>query len=364
VALADKLGGPDGMAATELRLIDQQDALDELEPTTEEAIAEIQTADDNWASIRDATDHWAVDTLMFDRSAEHTGGNRLAPSFRFRYVAPGSRNATLIPLSGFLNDFLGALDFDTPGGGVNRPLSYPYSYRRQTAIRQKVRTLRYGSEFVEALKSFADFDDRGRSFAIWRTIVPDGTEASLGVYYQFCFVVDGEIEEGWNVKSPARQSLGENATELKNAVRRRIDSVFPPFVFQLWLDEEARIVEPNFAARFLASDLESNTRRIDVNLRASRLSMALRSPAEVFQNWKERCARMRESALKHLLHHDQLRQSLHSSGGGARFGRSRHRFGSNHPGRGLEVETNAASICEEDQCSVSRNGACGERCRP
>jgi ATP-dependent helicase HepA len=310
VALADKLGGPDGMAATELRLIDQQDALDELEPTSEEAIAGIQSADDDWASIRDATDHWAVDTLMFDRSAEQTGGNRLAPSFRFRYVAPGGRNATLIPLSGFLNEFLGALDFDAPGGGVNRPLSYPYSYRRQAAIRQKVRTLRYGSEFVEALKSFADFDDRGRSFAIWRTIVPDGTESSLGVYYQFCFVVDGEIEEGWNVESPARQSLGKNATDLKNAVRRRIDSVFPPFVFQFWLDEEARIVEPDFAARFLASDLESNTRWIDVNLRASRLSMALRSQEEVFQNWKERCARMRESALKHLLHHDQLRQAI------------------------------------------------------
>jgi ATP-dependent helicase HepA len=311
VDLADKLGGHDGMAATELRLIDQQDALDELEPTSEEAIAGIQSADDDWASIRDATDHWAVDTLMFDRSAEQrTGGNRLAPPFRFRYVAPGGRNATLIPLSGFLNDFMGALDFDAPGGGVNRPLSYPYSYRRQTAIRQKVRTLRYGSEFVEALKSFADFDDRGRSFAIWRTVVPDGMETSLGVYYQFCFVVDGAIEEGWNVKSSARQSLGKNTADLENAVRRRIDSVFPPFVFQFWLDEEARIVGPEFAARFLTLNLEPNTRWIDVNLRASRLSMALRSPTEVFQNWKERCARMRESALKHLLHHDQLRHAI------------------------------------------------------
>lgn len=90
-ALVDRLSGATGMVAKELKLIDQQDGLDELSPLAESDLETIFDIDAEWNDIRHATLYWACDTLLFGQISEP----KLVPDrpadtpFRFQYRVPG-----------------------------------------------------------------------------------------------------------------------------------------------------------------------------------------------------------------------------------------------------------------------------------
>jgi ATP-dependent helicase HepA len=296
LSLSNDLRGEYGLVATESRLIDQQDALDELEPPPESEIEGIADVDDNWRENQAAIDQWALETLMFEITDKQPG-IAMAPPFRFRYVPHGSGRSTLVPLSSFLDDFLGAIDYEAPGSSARRPMSYLHSYRRQTAIKNRVKVLRYGSEFVEALKSFADLDDRGRSYATWRHVTDKSPIQGHSFYFQLCFLIEGDARAAH--ASVAFSNPDYQLLTTYNAISRRIDSLFPPVVIDLWLDEEGELVEPGFVKTHLslmATDA-AGTGWIDTNLKASRFTRALNELPQIFGNWKSRCARMRNAAL-------------------------------------------------------------------
>lgn len=310
-SLAQSLGGPEGTVAKELKLIDQQDALDELMPLAEVDLGDVFDVDADWQSIRDATTDWANDALLF---AKYFEVQRVTdpipdPPFRFRYQIPGHGGAaTLIALSEFLDDFLGALDYEYPKSTSRQPMSYPHCARRQTAVRKSSRLMRYGDEFIEALKTFSDLDDRGRSYAVWRQIRSDFADKEPKFFFRFDFLIEVSLGQ-------AEVALAE--CEMKTAtacaaMKRRGDALFPPFVERIWVDEDGLEASADFVSCFLNLPYDKHgrdPRYVDTNLKTARLRALMEAAPEAFTNWDVRCARMREAAMGKLLARSSLAEA-------------------------------------------------------
>lgn len=298
-SLIERLGGADGAVEKELKLIDQQDALDEFAPLTEDELGDVFDVDAEWGAIRRATMGWANDTLLFGEMREggQPNNNATDQAFRFHYRVPGQGGpATLIPLTGFLDDFMGALDYEDPRSTYRQPLSYPHCARRQGAVRNGYRLIRYGDEFIEALKSFSDLDDRGRSFAIWREVRRGYSEREPKFYFRFDFLVEASLDDAFSVL----QHLGIYTETASAAVARRADGLFRPFVERVWVDEDGNEASSQSTEQFLDLAYDKHGAAdgyIDTNLKPARFHKLIESAPEAFSNWKERCARLREAAL-------------------------------------------------------------------
>jgi len=303
-ALADRLGGATGKVAKELKLIDQQDGLDELSPLAESDLGTIFDIDAEWNDIRRSTLYWACDTLLFGQVAEP----RLAPDrptdtpFRFQYRVPGrGGQVTLIALSGFMDDFLGALDYENPRSTAAQPLSYPHLSRRQSAVKSGTRLIRYGDDFIEALKSFSDIDDRGRSYAMWRQVYEGFVDAESQMYFRFDFLIEAGLDQAESVLGEAPITLTDTA---RSAISRRGDTLFPPLVVQVWIDEEGDEPSTEFIEKFLTSSYDKQGRNgiyIDTNLKSLRFRSLMEVAPDSFANWGERCVRMRDRAKANLV---------------------------------------------------------------
>ena len=302
-ALTERLGGAQGAVAAELKLVDQQDALDELMPLAEVDLGEIFDVDDDWVRIRDATTAWANDTLMFGQWLEARRASDLLtdPPFRFQYRIPGQGGqATLIALSGFLGDFLGALDYEHPNSTSQQPLSYPHCARRQTGVRNSSRLIRYGDEFIEALKAFSDLDDRGRSYALWRHMRKDYSESEPKLYFRFDFLVETGVRDAAEALA-AFEVLTDTACA---AISRRGDSLFPPIFDRVWIDEEGFEASAEFIENCLDLPYDKHgrdPRYVDTNLKTVRLRALMAAAPDGFANWDLRCGRMRDAAKKIVL---------------------------------------------------------------
>jgi ATP-dependent helicase HepA len=299
----NKLKGKDGVVAKELKLIDQQDGLDELSPAVESDFETVFDIDSDWKNIRRSTLFWACDTLMFSQVLESskTFEEKLDYPFRFQYQVPGhGGQATLIPLFGFL-DFLGVLDYEDHRSTSSQPLTYPHCSRRPTAVKTGTRLLRYGDDFIETLKSFSDLDDRGRSFAMWRQFHKDLIRTDSGMYFCFDFLVEGELDGAKSVLAGTSITLTDTA---RAAISRRRDSLFPPIIVKVWIDEEGDEPSVDFIEKYLELPYDKfgkDGRYIDTNLKSLRFRSFMDALPDTFANWGERCIRMRDRAKAILL---------------------------------------------------------------
>lgn len=314
-ALTQRLGGPEGTVAKELKLIDQQDALDELMPLADIELGEIFDVDDDWQSIRDTTIGWANDALLFSKytEARQSTGPVPDPPFRFRYQVPGHGGpATLIALSGFLDDFLGALDYDHPQSTSHQPLSYPHCARRQTAVKNTSRLIRYGDEFIEALKTFSDLDDRGRSYALWRHMRNNFSDQEPKFFFRFDFLIETNLRQAEAVLTECEMKTATASA----AMKRRGDALFPPIVDRMWVDEDGFEVSDDYASRFLDLPYDKHgrdPRYVDTNLKTARLRALMDAAPDAFTNWDLRCVRMREAAMRALLASPSLAEAKKSA---------------------------------------------------
>ncbi len=303
INVTDKFSGEDGTVSQELKLIDQQDALDEFMPMAEDELGEVFDVDAEWPEIRQAVTSWANDALLFSQMRERGSAtdNTTDPAFRFGYRVPGNGGpATLIPLSGFLDEFIGALDYEDSRSTYKQPLSYAHCARRQTAVRKDYRLIRYGDEFVEALKSFSDMDDRGRSFAIWRRLKQDYLEVEPKFYFCFDFLIETSLDEAFLVLGGLQMLTDTSQT----AIVRRGDGLFSPFVERVWVDEDGNEVPSDFVESVLDLPYDKHgaqTRYVDTNLKPARLYRLKEASPNAFANWGNRCVRMRDKAKAILL---------------------------------------------------------------
>jgi len=298
-SMRDRLAGPSGEVARELRLIDQQDALDQLSPVPEEELDDLFDADADWREIREAMTYWIEETLLFDKVKlpRPNGNPSVDDPFRFHYCPPdaGTGRPTLIPLSEFLEEFLGAIDFDAPGNRSSRPQSYPYVAHRPSAVKRRVRPLRYGTEFVESIRSFSELDVRGRSYAMWRQFPGEFPPKEIRTCFRFDFLVETYLDEAQELLAQERDSTNESA---RSSLARRGDTLFRPTVIQVWLDEEGDELPVEFVERYLAPEYAKNggDGYIDKNLDASFLAAFRLWSPDTLANWGKRCERMRDKA--------------------------------------------------------------------
>ena len=266
----------------------------------ESDLADLFDADYDWKSIRSAMLSWIEDALLFERVNEPNPANvRLIDEpFRLHYCSPdGDANQpSLIPSSGFIEDFLGAIDIEALGSRSPRAKSYVFAVHRATAVRRRIRPLRYGAEFVEAIKSFSDMDDRGRSYAMWRQVYDHFPSSEIKMCFRFDFLIETRLDEAIAVLTS--REVGSEQTA-RSTLARRGDALFCPVVVQVWLDEEGNALNDEFIERFLLPDYARNGGEgyIDKNLEMPHLRAFRRLALDTFANWSERCARMRERAL-------------------------------------------------------------------
>ena len=300
--------GPAGKVARELQLLDEQDALDELAPDGEADSEALEETDSDWRPISESVIHWAVDALLFNKipEADAVGQRAPDPPYRFRYQqAKSSGQATLIPLAELLSNFLGALDVEARGSSASHPLTYKYLAHRKTAVTRNARVLRYGDVFIDALKSFSDVDDRGRSFGMWRQHVA-GPESGFALYFRFDFLVEAQLE-------PAERCLEQSgllrSSAARAAIKRRGDGLFSPTTVRVWIDEDGGIADSQLVATSLSlpysRDLTA-AEHTDTNLSTVRFHKLKHRIPEIFDQWPVRCARMRTSAESFVLSNPTL----------------------------------------------------------
>lgn len=310
------LGGVSGLVSTELKLIDQQDGLDELSQADENDFDLLFDIDSDWKGIRNSTINWACDTLLFGQFMEQSQSKSLSvdKAFRFQYKSPDQGGqATLISLSAFIDDFLGTLDFVDRRSTSKQPLSYPHLSKRQSAVASGVRLLRYGDTFVEALKSFTDNDDRGRSYAMWRRFYDGVSDTEVGMYFRFDFLIETDLEEAKTAIGNSKISLTDTA---RAAIKRRGDALFAPQVVQIWIDEEGQELSEEFITAYLSPSYDKvgkNGSYVDTNLKSTRLRSLIESNPDAFGNWRQRCSRMRDRAKEILSNRTALHDSKNAA---------------------------------------------------
>ncbi len=313
-ALRDRLAGPSGLVALELKLMDQQDALDQLSPVAEADLDDLFEADAEWRTIRDAMMYWIEETLLFRKVNEprRPATQSVDEPFRLHYCSPDSdiNSPTLIASSGFIDDFLGAIDFEAPDSRSTRPQSYPYVIHRPTAVRRGIRPFRYGTEFVEAIKSFSDLDDRGRSYAMWRQVFDQFSPSEIRICFRFDFLIETCLDEALAVVDSGLSSEAARA-----ALARRGDILFRPEVMQVWVDEEGDELPQDIIKRFLMPKYakQGGDGYIDKNLKPPYLHAFRRMAPDTFANWAERCERMRDRALAIMMARSELKGRQNSA---------------------------------------------------
>lgn len=306
--LATHLSGQMGLVACELKLIDQQDALDELSPLPETELDHLFEVDDNWRTIRKAMLYWISDTLLFSTVALSNNGaaNAIEQPVRFHYHPPDSNGkATLIPMAGFLGDFLGAIDYEAPGSRASEPRSFPHLAHRTSAVKRGVQPLRYGDEFVEAVHAFSDLDDRGRSFAMWRQLDNGLAPDQLKMCFRFDFQVEARLDKA---EAVLRNMRSENSEVTSAVLGRRGDALLTPFIVHIWLDEDGDEIPTEFVdgALSMAYAKEGNASYIDKNLGIEHFRALKRFAPDNFGNWHARCLQMHERARALVLERPEL----------------------------------------------------------
>jgi ATP-dependent helicase HepA len=314
--LRDRLTGPTGLVAQELKQIDQQDALDELSPVVESDLEDLFDTDGDWKGIRSAMLFWIEDALLFQRINEPnpTNARLIDEPFRLHYHSPDgdSKQPSLVPSSGFIDDFLGAIDFDALGSRSNRAKSHIFAVHRGTAVRRRFRPMRFGSEFVEAIKSFSDMDDRGRSYAMWRQIYENFPLSGINIFFRFDFVIETHLEEAITVLRSHDVTSEQSA---QSTLARRGDALFSPTVMQVWVNEEGESLDAAFTERFLLPEYskKGGDGYIDKNLEMPHLRAFRRLAPDTFENWSERCSRMRDRAFSIVAASQELLHSQQSA---------------------------------------------------
>jgi len=289
-----------GLIDEELKRIEVQDSLDEMHQTSDEMLYEIEDVDAEWKQIQTHTDLWVERCLMFEKVPSRV--SRPYPPdrvFRYQYSYERRKN-TLFPLGDFLLNFLPTIDKDAPGASSKKPRTYPYSFRRQTSVSKGVRLLRYGSNFFQGIYDFTQKDDRGKSFALWRSDPNYKSNSIADVFFRFDFVI--EIDLGSVIE--ACKLIHEQFMKISsNSIQRQGDMLFRPFIKTIWVDSNKQLVDADRVTEYLEIGYSKRPRNngiYDTNLRAERWEVVKRLGVPEIDYWADLCFDIRKASEKQL----------------------------------------------------------------
>lgn len=315
-SLQGRLGGENGMISSELRRIDDQDALDALIIPSEDSYEDLFDEDDNWQGFQSAVDEWLVNILKMQKIDGPNVGKLLKGDSVTRYkLSRSGGSQTLIPLDRFLDKFLSVLDLEARDSTYAQPLTYPYTARRQTSLlsnarEEKVRLLRYGDVFLKGLTDLTDLDDRGRSVAVWRQHSGYHPEGIADLFFRFDFLIEANTQEAALTYSDV---IGGDKKTASNALMRRGDMIFPPTFQQIWLDAELEPVSDASLLSILQKPYSKGTPEDDnkdQNLNSERWSKLSSIDLPVMDYWSETVDLARKEAETVLRRHINLSEKI------------------------------------------------------
>ena len=292
-AAARRLGGSEGEVAralTDIQVLDELDAV-EVPPGHEHFAGTLRETDvlrrGEWL---DATHAWVTEGLRFVRAGE---GNADSGVWRYRFCRPiGPGGSTLMPVGRLVRQFSHVIDRDDERSTPSEPLTYPLSFDRARAQRERVALARLGDPFFDALADYVQWDDRGAVSAMWR-LRPNGRYAHPAeVAYLFEFVVECPT-------AGAVELTGEDAS---SALRRQADWLFPPFAISVWLDENLDPIAPDSSKFAVLSEpyTKANRKGVgDFNLNAERwAALAAHFPRGDWTRQVERARAVAEQTVR------------------------------------------------------------------
>lgn len=201
--------------------IDEQNAIDEIDALEENADRYFKALDDYDARHQDiqrAVEGWICNALKFQRDEDIN----IPEIVRYKRTPE-----TLVPSNDLVKYFKGYL---------NQPVTYN---RRQVLQYPEATLYRIGEGFVETLKDYLNWDDRGQAFALWRQDETRSVEEGMEwIGFRFDYVVEADLtladeifqQHNWNYLNGA-------------ALKRRMDAIFPPVVETIFLDMRMNVVD-------------------------------------------------------------------------------------------------------------------------
>lgn len=295
--------GEQGSIESEIKAIDQQNALDALGAPQSDLVDDLSDVDEEWQALASDTTLWLEQMLQFGRVDAQGGSDGSSPPFR--YVYSTSSRHTLIPLPVFMTHCDDALDLAADARGGRSIRTIPYTFRRRTALGRGARAsgvglLRYGDAMMSGMMALTEADDRGRSFAMWR-FAPDHVGDSVAdIYFRFDFVLEVDVAGAMN----ALCGHGSETSAARAAIRRRGDMALPPFHRSLWLDRELAPVTDEMLLSRLARPYAVEPDQggaLDLNLNTRRWQRVLQLGLPELGFWSDLCGKARltaESALR------------------------------------------------------------------
>jgi ATP-dependent helicase HepA len=207
--------------ATEKVSIDEQNAIDEIDMLEENADRYFKALDDYDARHQDiqrAVEGWICKALRFKRNEDNDSPGIV------RYKRTPE---TLVPVNDLVKYFKGYLN-------------QPVTYDRRQALRHSEATLyRIGEDFIETLKDYLHWDDRGQAFALWRQDETRSVEEGMEwIGFRFDYVVEADL-------TLADEILQQHHWNYLNgvALKRRMDAIFPPVVETIFLNMQMNVVD-------------------------------------------------------------------------------------------------------------------------
>lgn len=139
------------------------------------------------------------------------------------------------------------------------------------------------------------------------------------MYFRFDFLVEASLDQAQSILA---HSPSFNTDAARSAAARRADSLFPPAVYRVWVDEEGEEPHPEFVPHYLTPPYARDGvvgKYVDTNLNSSRIHMLARAMPDAFAEWADRCVEMRRRASGVLVNRQELAASKNAAIGKARM---------------------------------------------
>ena len=179
-------------------------------------------------------------------------------------------------------------------------LATPMTYERQAAARHRgLRLVRPGLELVDNLENMLRWDDRGTAYATWR-MEPDWPGETRGAWlgFRLVFLVEANLEAAQEVLGNA--SIPEAHPISPSGIKRRLDSMLPPWTAQLYVDIQMQPVSDPFLLNVLGRPYTTDpdaSGRMDFNLGSRRNALY---ETIGFEELSSACNRVRQEAEARL----------------------------------------------------------------
>jgi ATP-dependent helicase HepA len=265
----------------ELERQHQFEELEVFEQTGGSFFERLQELEEKSAKIQSDLDGWIVDALKFHPH------KRPFPDEMLQYQ-PNFEGQTLVPFDIIMNRFLPRSD-------------KPVTYHRSVAVNSRADTgtaasmLRVGHPFLDGLRDYFEWDDRGRAYAIWRQ---SDQWQMLGqdnrLYFRFEFVLQADVS------ADDIEDVGMRA-----ALQRRADATFPPRFETVVTDRDGTPIT-NGRLKELVTERPKRVEDggTDVNVKDDRLPLLDRFIDRL--DWPDYCQRSRDRAEEALRASDEV----------------------------------------------------------